>query len=184
MPNARDLRLQSDYEHVRKLAIGSGGTLVIEATRGRPPDEYVLLYKCRSIEGILDGKPVYRDQHRVKIHLPAKYPLPSAPPRIEVLTPIFNPHVYPNREVCIGDWHTGEFLDELVLRLGALLQFDRRILNIRDPANEDAMAWVHKNMILFPTDDRSFRADAPRAASAPPDSPAEPDKPVLWVELT
>src|SRR5438132_10648493 len=102
MANARDLRLQADYEHVVALANNSGGALGIESMRGNPPDEYVLRYQCRSVERLQDGKPVYRDQHRVRVKLPAKYPSPSAPPVVEMLTPIYHPHVYPNRTVCMG----------------------------------------------------------------------------------
>ena len=36
--------------------------------------------------------------------------------------------------------------------MGALLQFDRRIINMRDPANPEAMEWTKKNLILLPTD--------------------------------
>ena len=89
MPNARDLRLQADYEQVRALAENSGGRLVIESTKGRPPDEYMLVYHCRSIEAVRDGKPVYRSLNRVRIKLPARYPVPSAPPVAEFQTPDF-----------------------------------------------------------------------------------------------
>lgn len=162
MLNARDLRLQSDYQHLKALADGSGGTLVIETATGRPPDQYVLLFKCRSIERLADGKPVYRTLHRMKIRLPAKYPAPSAPPQAQMLTPIFHPHVYPNGEICMGSWETSEYLDMFVLRMGASLQFDRRYLNVRDPANEQATYWANRNLILLPTDTCTFQAgDAP-----------------------
>lgn len=176
MPNARDLRLQADYDSVRELAAGSSGELILESARGRPPDEYVLVYTCRSIERVDRGKPVYREYHRVRIKLAARYPAPSAPPMVHLLTPLYHPHVYPNSDVCIGTWQTTEFLDEFVLRIGALIQYDRRFLNVRDPANEEAMAWASKNLILFPTDDKLF--------GVPVHEP-EPrvDEPVEWEEI-
>ena len=175
MTAARDLRLQADYEQVRELAANSGGRLVIESTKGRPPDEYVLTYHCRSIEALKDGKPVYRDFNRVRIKLPARYPAPAAAPVAELQTPIFNPHVYVNRVVCMGSWQTTEYLEDLVLRLGAMLQFDRRYMDILDPANEQAMFWVTKNLLLLPTDTITFRGDdppigSPRNVAAVPDS--------------
>jgi hypothetical protein len=95
-----------------------------------------------------------------------------------MLTPIFHPHVYPNRSVCMGSWETTEFLDLFALRLGALLQYDRRYLDVRDPANEEAVQWAYKNLLLLPTDTCTF-------AAAPPESesplPAEDDG-VLWNE--
>lgn len=179
MPNARDLRLQADYEHLITLAQNSGGTLQIESTQGRPADQYVLVFKCRSIEAVNAGKSVYRDLHRVRIKLPAKYPVPSAPPVVDILTPIFHPHVYPNRTVCIGSWATTEYLEDFVLRLGALLQFDRQFLNVKDPANPDAMAWVQKNLLLLPTDTCTFQA----AASPTKAASEEQAVPLEWQEI-
>ena len=37
----------------------------------------------------------------VRVKLPTKYPSPSAPPVVEMLTLIFHPHVYPNLTVCM-----------------------------------------------------------------------------------
>jgi ubiquitin-protein ligase len=161
MANARDLRLLSDYQHLRQLAEGSGGTLAIESAKGRPIDQYVLVYRCRGIERLQDGRPVYRDLHRVSIRLPAKYPAPIAPPVVQLLTPLYHPHVYKNLVVCMGSWQTSEFLDEFALRLGALLQFEREYLAIKDPANEEAVEWAKRNRMLFPTDTCTFHNDPP-----------------------
>jgi len=187
MSHARDLRLQSDYENLKRLADESEGGLQIVSTAGSPPDNYVIESRCKSIEGVISGKPVYASVHLMRIRLPAKYPLPSAPPRLEMLTPIFNPHVYPNRQVCLGTWQTSEYLDELVARVGALLQFDRRIINMRDPANPDAMDWVKKNLILLPTDTRIYgakdielRTQDPRGFEEPTDVDA--DTRLEWVD--
>ena len=152
MSNARDTRLQSDYENVKQLADDSNGKLAIVNVAGSPPDTYLLEYRCKSIEAVVNGKPLYASVHHMRVRLPARYPLPSAPPRLEMVTPIYNPHIYPNRQVCLGSWQTSEYLDELVARVGALLQFDRRIINMRDPANPEAMEWTKKNLILLPTD--------------------------------
>lgn len=134
---------------------------MLESVRGRPPDEYLLVYHCRTIEALKNGKPVYRTLNRVRVKLPARYPAPSAPPIIEIKTPIFNPHVYPNQVVCMGSWQTTEYLENTLLRLGAMLQFDRRYMDIRDPANEQAMYWVTQNLLLLPTDTATFQGDDP-----------------------
>lgn len=184
MANARDLRLKADYESLIALVNASEGNLEIESVRGRPPDQYILIFHCRSIEALLDGKPIYSDRHRVQVKLPARYPLPSAPPRLEMLTPLFNPHVYPNREICLGNWQSSEYLDELVVRIGALLQWDRRILNLRDPANEQAMDWLKKNLILLPTDTRVFGKETPRLTPSHiiPEMDEQPDAELEWVD--
>ncbi len=180
MANARDLRLQSDYESLQALAKGSGGTLIIDSARGVPPSEYQLTYRCRGIQSLKpDGKPLFRTVHKMRIRLPAKYPAPFAPPLVEMLTPLFHPHVYPNHTVCLGVWQTSEYLDELALRLGAMLQFDRRCLNIKDPANEKAVAWAQRNLILLPTDHCTFQGDDARKVVAT----REEDAPLGWMEL-
>ena len=167
MANARDMRLQSDYRHLRILVDGSGGTLAIESVKGNPIDQYVLVYRCRGIERLENGRPIYRDLHRVSIRLPAKYPAPIAPPVVQLLTPLYHPHVYKNLVVCMGNWQTSEFLDEFALRLGALLQFEREYLAIKDPANEEAVEWAKKNRMLFPTDTCTFHND-PAVRQLPP----------------
>lgn len=159
MRNARDIRLQSDYDHVRDLAVHSGGTLVVEKTLGEPPDRYTVVYKCRTIERLERGKPIFRTTSRVEIVLPAKYPAPFAAPKVRMLTPVWHPHVYKNLVVCMGDWTTSEYLDAFVLRLGALLQFEKEFFDIRDPANEEAIDWARRNLLLFPTDTCTFRND-------------------------
>jgi ubiquitin-protein ligase len=204
MPNARDLRLQSDYAHLRSLAADSGGTLLIESAKGVPPDHYILVYKCRSIERLEKGRPVYRALNRVEISLPARYPAPFAAPRVRMLTPIWHPHVYKNLVVCMGDWKTSEYLDDFALRLGALLQFEKEFFDIRDPANEEAIDWARKNLLLFPTDTCTFRGDSeqreviptgytplmplPAAASAPIHedmrlAPSEEAERIVWKDL-
>lgn len=183
MPNARDLRLQSDHTNLRSLAAGSGGTLMIESAKGSPPDRYILVFKCRSIERLEKGKPVYRALNRVEIVLPAKYPAPFAAPRVRMLTPIWHPHVYKNLVVCMGDWTTSEYLDHFALRLGALLQFEKEFFDIRDPANEEAIDWARKNLLLFPTDTCTFHGDTVRSEEMPPGyTPLMPTPPTSSVQ--
>ncbi|HLV79190.1 MAG TPA: ubiquitin-conjugating enzyme E2 [Chthonomonadaceae bacterium] len=185
MPTARDLRLRADYEQLCALAANSGGALQINTTRGNPPDHYVLTFHCRGIERLREGKPIFREMHQVEIRLPARYPAPSASPRVRMLTPLFHPHVYPNREVCIGFWRTTDFLEDFVARLGAMIQYDRRFLDPRDPANEAAIEWAKKNLLLFPTDTQTFgQAPPPAQGPQPPaetvsEEPSEPSLPDL-----
>ena len=171
MPTARDLRLRADYEQLRALAANSGGTLQIDSARGNPPDHYVLTFHCRGVERLREGKPIFRAVHQVEIRLPARYPAPSAPPRVRMLTPLFHPHVYPNQEVCIGYWRTADFLEDFVARLGAMIQYDRRFLDPRDPANEAAIEWAKKNLLLFPTDTQSFGQTVPEPEPTPEELP-------------
>ena len=173
------MRLQSDYSHLRSLAGHSGGTLVIEQTKGQPPDQYILVYKCRTIERLEKAKPVYCNLNLVEIKLPARYPAPFDAPKVRMLTPIWHPHVYKNLVVCMGEWKTSEYLDAFALRLGALLQFEKEFFDMRDPANEEAIDWARRNLLLFPTDTCTFRDDpTDRAAVAAAFTPLMPFAPV------
>ena len=185
MLSARERRLRNDYISVVRLARASRGSLIIESTRGNPPHDYVLAYQCRGIERLDHGRPVYRSLHRVHVRLPARYPAPSGPPHVRMMTPVFHPHVYPNWDVCMGAWQTTEFLDDFVLRIGALLQYDRRYLNILDPANEEAVSWAHHNLALLPTDDQTF-GTVPLPDDDLDDAPSEAlhGGTVVWMEST
>ncbi len=179
MLNARQLRLQADYEGAAALSKGSNGTIIIETTKGRPAEEYEIVYRCRSIERLDNGKPIYRDWHRVKIVLPAKYPIPTSPPRVSMRTPLFHPHVYKNMEVCMGSWKTSEYLEDFLLRLGALIQYDRRFLNVHDPANEEAVYWSKNNLILLPTDYQTFGM-----VPVTEEDPQELEVPQEWLDIS
>ena len=187
MGRAREMRLEEDAKQLRNLVNSSNGTIQIVSFRGVPPQEYQLLFRCRGIAGIVNDRPVYSDIHRVKIRLPLKYPAPSGPPHVTLLTSLFHPHVYTNGEVCIGDWETSEFLEEFVLRLGGLFQFDRRYLNVKDPANDAANHWAQKNLRLLPTDSVDFttgiRANYSEVDDAKDSEDPDEPKPYIWTEM-
>jgi hypothetical protein len=124
MVTVRDRRLGSDYEKLQHLVKSSGGSLVIESVSGRPPSEYVIGYKCRGIESLRGGAPVFRDYHLVRIHLPVAYPSGAGRPVAQFLTPTYHPHVFSNNVICLGTTTISEYLDALVLRIGSIIQFD------------------------------------------------------------
>jgi ubiquitin-protein ligase len=160
MVNPRDRRLQTDYLKVRRLAAGSGGTLTLVKLVGNPPTSYVIEYRCPSLVYDQAGSLVIRTSHRAEINLGLNYPLEK--PNARMLTPVFNPHVFPyNNAICLGGvWSAAETLDTLVLRIGALLQLDPRVLDPKSPANGDANQWVQRNLSRIPLGTVSFKAGA------------------------
>ena len=79
-----------------------------------------------------------------------------------------------------ADWQTSEYLEDIVLRIGAMMQFDRRYMNVKDPANEQAMYWVTQNLLILPSDNISFLGGDPpltkvNAAQTVSDLPAIAD---------
>jgi ubiquitin-protein ligase len=156
----RQRRLESDHARVTALARDSGGTVIVESTRGAPPVEYRLTLVCRGLERLEGGRAYARARHTVLICLPDGYPSPSAPPQVRFVTPVFNPHVYSNNVVCLGGWLVNEHLDQLVLRLGALIQYDPQALNLGSAANSVAAQWAHRHTASLPLGRETFKAAA------------------------
>ena len=99
----------------------------------------------------IERKPVYGFSHKVKIQLPASYPIME--PSSSMLTSLYHPHIYPSLKICIGrNRITSEYLDLFVKRIGSIIIFDPVYFDYRSPANSDALNWVKNNMHLFPTD--------------------------------
>jgi ubiquitin-protein ligase len=152
----RHRRLQADLQMVQSLVSNSGGTLVIGGVSGNPPESYVMQYRCKGIERIDQGHPVYREIHRVQIDLAASYP--AQQPKDTMLTPIFHPHVFTHNLICLGKrWTPAEYLDSLVLRIGAIIQYDPQYFDFNSPANTAAAAWARQNMRLFPIGRCNFK---------------------------
>lgn len=156
----RQRRLESDHARVTALARDSGGTVVVESTHGAPPVEYRVTLVCRGLERFEGGRAHARTRHTVVIRLPDGYPSPAAPPQVRFVTPVSNPHVYSNGVVCLGGWLMNEHLDQLVLRLGALIQYDPQALNLSSPANGAAAEWAHRHVSSLPLGRETFKAAA------------------------
>lgn len=166
LEDARTRRLKADLEKLRALEARSGGALAIESTSGTPPSSFIVRLRCRGIERVVGDKPVLRDEHRLEIKVAAAYPL--AAPYVRLLTPIFHPHVFENNQVCLGSrWVVGEGLDNLVVRLGAILRGAPEYFDFNSPANGAAADWYEEHPDLFPLQGDPFAGGAvPGAAPA------------------
>jgi ubiquitin-protein ligase len=160
MTNPVQNRLRAEYEKVTRLVSESGGTLKLIQTAGSLPMSHIIEYHCPSLTVDGEGKLVIRHIHQAEFKLGITYPPRDQRdwPTVHMLTPVFNPHVWPNNAVCIGTWGLVETLDLLVLRIGALLQLDPRVLNANSPANLDANLWVQANRSKIPLGTISFKA--------------------------
>jgi ubiquitin-protein ligase len=159
MTRLRLLRLQSDYEAVRRLA-HLHPKVEVEGVTGNPPERYRLLLHVRSLREEGDAVKLAR-KHRLEITLPAGYP--RMPPNFRMLTPVFHPNIAPHA-VCIGDhWSASESLDLMIQRVGEMLAFQS--YNIKSPLNGQAARWVQENLHRLPTDKEEFFADLRKESS-------------------
>jgi hypothetical protein len=155
MQDRKKVRLQSDFEKIETLVVNSGGTLRLVRCSGSPPTSYLIEYHCPSLVKDVSGVLVTRQQHQVEIILGANYPFEK--PTARMITPVFNPHVFESNAICLGVvWNAAETLNSLILKLGALLQLDPKVLDAKSPANSEANNWVKKNFSKLPIGTISF----------------------------
>lgn len=160
MPNPRENRLKADYQKLQAAAAESGGALRLARASGSPPTRYVIEFHCPSLVREQGGKLSTRELHQVEISLGAEYPLPGGRPTARLVTPVFNPHVFESGTICLGEWKPTETLDILVLKIGALLQWDPKVLNPHSPANHAAMNWALQHPEKLPLGNETFKAGA------------------------
>ena len=151
-------RLQADYEKVLRIESNSGGALRIIRTSGTPPTTYVIEYRCPSLVKTSTGQIEIRNVHQVEIYLGMNYPMQK--PTARMLTPVYNPHVFESDAICLGNvWTPAETLDTLILRIGALLQLDPKVLDPNSLANRDAYFWITQNPGKVPLGKITFKAN-------------------------
>lgn len=161
MSDPRRARLESDEVGIRRLAAESGGAVAIEAIRGRPATGYTVALRCPGVVALAGGSPRFGDLHRVEIALGARYPID--PPEARFLTPIFNPHVFSHGKVCLGRTVMTERLEDLVVRIGRLIQYDPELIYPKSPANADALDFARASWASLPFGRETFRRARPAA---------------------
>lgn len=136
----RKRRLATDYQEMLNLR---GDIISWEPVQGEPPhvEEYDMVVRVRTI---ISPEPTYKDEHQIKIILPAAYP--QAPPQVEILgdNP-YHPNWFTNNRWCYGTWDMSERLGHHIIRMIRTLQYDLEITNEHSPANKEANAWFIKN---------------------------------------
>ena len=153
MSNVRLLRLQSDYDTIRRL-VRVHPLVETEGVSGNPPEVYRFFLTVRSLQQ--RGEELFFvDRHRLEISLPRGYPRDA--PICRMLTPVFHPNIAPHA-VCITDnWSAAESLSSVIMRVCEMLAFQS--YNIKSPLNGEAAQWVAQNIKEVPTDKREFFLD-------------------------
>lgn len=150
--NIRQQRLQSDKD--RLLAMCRRSTLIHAASPGDALERYIVTYTCAGLVW-LQGRerPSVIREHRLDVYLHLDYP--RLPPRLQWMTDIFHPNILPphrNGGVCIGRWSPSETLDQVVLRIGEMVQYKN--FSTGDALNPEAAVWADRNRHAFPVDNQ------------------------------
>lgn len=157
MDNVRLLRLQSDYETIRRL-VNVHPHIRTEGILGNPPEIYRLFLSVRSLQQ-RGPKLSFVDEHRLEIRLPRGYPRDA--PMCRMLTPVFHPNIAPHA-VCITDnWTAAESLSSVVMRICEMLAFQS--YNVKSPLNGEAAQWTEQHLNDLPTDKHEFFLDLDQA---------------------
>ncbi len=153
MSSVRLLRLQADYESVRRL-VHLHPKISIDGVVGKPPERYRLFLNVRSLRQHGQELAIV-NQHQLEIRLPQGYPRDA--PVCRLLTPIFHPNIAPHI-VCIGDhWTAAESLDRVIMRICEIVAFQS--YNTKSPLNGEASEWVENNIDQLPIDRDEFFFD-------------------------
>lgn len=152
-------RVKQDLIRLEALSKATGNRVQVKSTQGNPVNKIVLQLQYATAPS--GSYPIeVQKSTEVKIELLSKYPFQG--PNATIVTPIYHPNVYTSGKICFGTkWLPTQGLDLLVKRIVQIITFDPMILNVRSPANGQALNWyskaVRKNPDAFPTDKLEIR---------------------------
>lgn len=142
---ARERRLMSDYEQVKKDFAGHKN-IIVTPIGEEPPEKYHITYFVNGIYLLPDGRIETQGRHEVEITLHADYP--RYKPICKITTPIWHPN-FRDGQICIGDiWGAGESLSDIIINIGDMIQY--KSWNSYSPLSADAAQWAMDNKHLFP----------------------------------
>ena len=152
----RDKRLKKEWSKIQELVRRSSkiSVKVLKETRkSRLPEKIEVTYNIKSIVGIDNSKkPIYDYQHIAQITLPKKYPSVEFPPIPFMISDTWHPNIKSSNpqkgHICVNSkalaGHLG--LDDLILRIGEILQYKNYLAEDIEPYPEDLKVaeWVRE----------------------------------------
>jgi ubiquitin-protein ligase len=146
--DVRDRRLRADLQRVLELPRRT--PFISVRPLNDVCDRYEVTYRCSGLVWLPgNSAPSITEEHRLEIYLHLDYP--RLPPRLQWLTPIFHPNILSpehNGGVCIGQWSPAETLEQLVERIGEMIQY--RSFCTTDALDERAAEWAEQNRGILP----------------------------------
>ena len=161
----RERRLLADADKMSALA-GQSSLIDIEAV-GQTLERYRVRYRCKGLFWPAGAAaPSVTARHELDIYLHKDFP--RRPPQLTWRTDIFHPNILSYRQnggVCVGNWSPAEGLDDLVVRIGEMVQM--KVYNLDDPLDSVAAEWGRRHLDSFPLDSRPLLSpEAPPATAS------------------
>lgn len=160
MTTAIHKRREEDVKKIEKIASQYQGIIELLGVTGNPISNIRLRLNVPTAknQNYPDEVQKYSD---IKVSLTARYPF--EPPKVEVLTPVWNPNIYTSGVICLGTkWLPTQGLDLLLLRIIQLLAYDSLIINTQSPANSQACSWYMQTKNRYPTCFPTFQINTMR----------------------
>jgi len=149
------VRLKNEYDALKRIR--PNDVMTIEVAPGqRPPyvRKYIVTY---NIPTYVNGGRSIQQTTKVQVALGDNFPVSA--PLATVVGGLVPYHVnwWPNGDLCNGNvWNSGRWLYEYLGFIGEVLQFRPSRVNVKSPANSNAIPFYQRNMSRFPTDKRSM----------------------------
>ena len=148
--HGRRARLILEYEKLLNLEKRSEFIEItpVDTIEGMPPENYVITFRCRGISGLEDNLiPKFAEFHQVSMKLSSNFP--NQEPFLKWMTPIWHPNIDHNEphHVCtnnVQNWFSTKSLDDLVVKLGEMVQYQHYHAEWMAPypLDKEAADWV------------------------------------------
>jgi ubiquitin-protein ligase len=146
--DARIARLAEEYRRLAGAFVFHPAINVIPVS-GDPPAAYQVEFRVRTVTfEMAERKLHYVDNVALVLTLDASYP--NSPPRVQPPEGLFLPNADDDELRIDGAWRDGDWLVDLLPKLGELLAY--RTYDPDSVLNADALEWQEANVSVLPTD--------------------------------
>lgn len=167
-------RRQEDVAKLNELATEFPGVLTVANTTGNPITTVEIDLNLRTAKNAAFPRES-QSTTRIQILLPTRYPFEA--PVVHVRTPIYNPNIFPNGQVCLGKkWIPTENLALFARRLMQIIALDPAVIDVNSPANGEAARWYKAVLAASPTTFPTVALSSMRRGSA--------QKRIVWKSIT
>jgi ubiquitin-protein ligase len=153
--SAQLIRLESEWRRLQR-AFAFHPRVELIPLAGDPPGEYQVQYTLTTLVVDAAGRLVYAAAMPVHLWLPPHFPHDA--PVVRPMGAAFHPNVSMEWVHLSPPWGPDGSLVQVVTHVGELLAF--RTYDPGTALNPVAMAWVHANRALLPTDPGDFSPEA------------------------